>query len=513
MKTGIPDWAKIELNLRKQIELWIEAAIRRHRRVPWTGGHDEGTFLSSWFCFHVLTGDSAIVEFLRWFRDGFLDWAAREFHHGYYPTGEVHHQPETFLIFLTRMLHLEPDHRPTLEAMEDAAHHIGNWVEGIPDWYDWQEHRFRSYRIGSKVVAAAPPDDYEVPDHCRLAQIALVTYLATGKARYLDLVRDYADKWRGLIMARDGVIPGRIGSPARQEAQPETPAEAVELHVAAGSIDMFMDLFLVTGEKRYLDPVRKMAPVLLEAMRDPYSEPPGALLSRYRLLSGDCSFDERAMELISSMPEVNDVASHLLIHDSKPLPHPAGIGRRLDDTRWGYRRRDDGIAEETGPSPASLYLAFAITGDVAYAKRALAKVRARFSLARKFLKDGREHGCTGGTVGALASGHGRCFGTGHLTSVFYPLVLGSVRFCNSEVPAVRYSSANGTLGLPEGVAALVVPAETGTRVFLCNAGPDDISLRVSSEDFEASLRPIGRPLDGKISEIHLEKETCAAIQL
>ena len=50
-------WAAAMLDLLDAIRGWTRAAIKRNRHAAWLGGHDEGSFTSSWFAFAQLTGD------------------------------------------------------------------------------------------------------------------------------------------------------------------------------------------------------------------------------------------------------------------------------------------------------------------------------------------------------------------------------------------------------------------------------------------------------------------------
>ena len=128
MTGQIPAWAKAMRQLREEMGAWIKRSLSYNRKIPWLGGHDEGTHLSSWFGYYLLSGDERVSDFLKWMGDSWHEWAEKNLHHGYYAEGEAHHQPETFLIFLTRMLHLDPEHEPTvvehrrLPRSHDLAH-------------------------------------------------------------------------------------------------------------------------------------------------------------------------------------------------------------------------------------------------------------------------------------------------------------------------------------------------------------------------------------------------------
>jgi hypothetical protein len=441
-------------------------------------------------------GDGAVLDFMRWLRDGYLSWSERHFVHGYTPRGEAHHGTETHCIFLTRLWHLDPQDGTTMAALEDAAHHVGNWVEGIPAWYDWDHHRFRSWSIGTEVVEAYPPLDYQVPDHFKFLQFVLPTYLATGEERYLNLCRDYADGWCRSILGDElpGVrFPDEIQH--RDEirrvygeqlfAQAFGPVEdRVELHVAGGSLDTLLDLYQLTGERSYVEAVGRMVPILVEALADPLTQTPALLIAKYRALTGDRSFDTQSMEIIRGMEAVPN-RSTLMIAGVEGT-HPMRIGRRRDEIKWGYRDEDGMIRQDQGPSPAALALAYQITGEDSLAAQALDLAARRLRLARSALRDGREHGCSGNTISAVTAGHGRAAGVGDVTATLPLLTLGALRFCGGEDPVLRFSQEDRS-GLPSSVAVLFEPhGGVKYRVQLYADGEEDVPLRITPGD--AGLR-------------------------
>ena len=48
-----------------------------------------------------------------------------------------------------------------IASVEDFAHHLGNWVDGVPDWYDWKTHNFRSTWLGTREIRGFQPYDYQ----------------------------------------------------------------------------------------------------------------------------------------------------------------------------------------------------------------------------------------------------------------------------------------------------------------------------------------------------------------
>ena len=482
-------WASALLDLTAAMEAWISSSIKRNRHAAWLGGHDEGTFTSSWFAYYMLTGDRRVLDFLHFMRDGFLEFAKRSFHHGYYAEGEAHHQPEPFIFFLARLFHLDPSDQAVAAALEDAAEHVGNWVEGVPPWYDWTAHRFRSWKIGSKRVEAAHPWNHEVPDHMRFVQIAVLAFLATKRTRYLDFAQDHASKWAKLILEHDP-IPGYLFADADLSSYPDelqrkvgmSEIENVELHVSAGTVDTLLDLYEIAALPLYADAAKKLLGRALPGLTDPYCQPVAAQLLKYREATGDTAFDAAVLDAVSSMDEAFEPESALLIVDDRQEPHPMGLGRRRDAVKWGYRVRDGGIVEERGPSPAALMLAYRITGRHRWLVSALRNAARRLRLACRVLPDGRQHGCAGATVGAVASGHGRACGIGSVTATLAPAAFGAYRFANGERLKVRYEQPDGSVGLPSGVAALFEPGVDGPpAVALCNASSSSALVRVVTD--------------------------------
>ena len=515
-----PDWARNLWAVQQEMDAWIKTSIARQRRIPWQGIHDEAAFIASWYGHYFATGNKQIRDFMYWLRDGYLEWAKTHLYHGYYPEGEVHHATEGYILFLARLWQVDNDQQ-TIDALEDAAHHVGNWVSDIPEWYDWERHLFRSWRIGSKVVKAEPPDNFNVPDHLRMVQIAFSAYLATQKARYLEICCDYVDTWCQAILREPDRIPAvlfPLTDPAEIENAymgvsanatklleiergPQEPR--VELHTSAGTVDVLLDLYVLTKESRYVDAARKILRETLPVVAHPYSETPGMLFAKYRRITGDKSFDGDIMERLRDEPPY-EYLSALMITDTKPEAHPLGIGRRRDEIKWGYRNHDGSIREQTEPSPSALMLGYHITHEHDWLNQALVMAATRLSLARRSLLDGRHHGDAGSTISAIASGHGRAAGAGTIVGTLYPALFGAYRFANAERLQVRYFHADGTLGLPKGVAALFESTTTDERVmYFYNGNDTDTTMQIRVEDTDSSIRQM--TLNGVTAEEFAEQ--------
>jgi hypothetical protein len=485
-----PDWATTQQRLRQAMAAWIAASMERERDVPWRGGHDEGSFVASWFGYYLLTGEPSVLDFLRWLGDGFCGWAETHLVHGYYPAGEVHHQPENFIFFLPRLWHVASDPR-TASALADAAHHAGNWIAGIPPWYDWERHRFRSWRLGTREVAAYPPHDLERPDHFRIIEMVLCAYRATADDRYLELAADFCRRWGREIFDSDRLPAVRLFTENRPDAYPPavrdaaqaSPAQRLELHIAAGTVDALLDLFSLTGDKNLSAAARKILASGLDHLARPYGHPLAAALRRYRADTDDASLDgEIATHArpdacpAGRAPESGAASGEAAMLIAPPSgPHPSGLGQRRDQVRWLVAADGQHWASDRRPSPPALVLAYDVSGDEAFASQAMLMAAQRMELAAA-LKDGRGHGCAGGTVSAVASGHGRNAGIGEVTGVLYPLALGARRQFGADDPQVRFSCDGGP-GLPESCAALWRQGQT-PALQLYNAGDKEVHVSV-----------------------------------
>ncbi|MCD6538868.1 hypothetical protein J7L18_09750 [Candidatus Bathyarchaeota archaeon] len=470
----VRDWVGEEAELRDIMAKWIRGEIPLQEEIPWRGGHDEGTFTYSWFQFHLLSGDEYISAFLRRLKERCLDWMDRtdSMYHGYWRSMDVHHGTELFNNFLAQYITFDRDER-IAEAFEDVAHHIGNWVKGIPEWYDWRKRLFKSEVLGIERIE--PDRSENLPCHFRLVQILLEAYIATGRRRYLDLSVEYVDHWIERSEA-EGSIPFCLNSPETGKSK----LEIVEEYAANNAINVLMDLYLLTGRDDYIGAVRDLMPYLLGSISDPNNNVSASLIAKYRIISGDRNFDD---EIVNSLriPNVEKFTSALMIFDSESerKPHPLGlIGRRRDEPTWAFRRADVEIVTDEWSPPAHLLLASQIRRDEDLAALALWRARVRLKLAATNLRLGRNHGCAANTVSSVASGHGRSFPYGNVTSTLFPATLGGFQFLGWYKPHIKYYGRDGKLGIPAEVQTLFFPAiQRGeNRILIHNVGSASVRL-------------------------------------
>jgi hypothetical protein len=291
----------------------------------------------------ILSGMSAVFAARR-------AWAQRTLHHGYVDCDEVHHHPETFLFFQMPLMFLA-ETPEVVEAVVDFAHHVGNWVPGVPAWYDWERHGFRSTWLGTREVRAFPPYDYQEANHFRFVAVALAAFVATGDGRYRDLATDYASRWcdhiEGLAAAGEpiacsilpaGVRRREMGSrvpDARGRSASEYPVfyQTVATNTACEIAVCLIDIHRLTGDGRMLraarallaqfwdraDPAGRPPSQFSEgAWRNPQPRPPAGPLEaalaeqnfflvrvteKYRAVSGDAGFDAAVLRWAEGIDE------------------------------------------------------------------------------------------------------------------------------------------------------------------------------------------------------------------
>ena len=194
--------------LRKEMDAWLGQSRSMDPPSRHGGGEDEANYSLAWFPHYLITGNDRVREHFEHLRDMLAGWVERDCLHGYEPEAEAHHGTEPFLLFLPRYLGLFPGDEKANALLQDAAEHIGNWVPGIPEWFDWGRNRFYGYYIGTRTVGRDDGYDAEIAEHFRFVHIALAAHRMTGQDRYLDWALQYGKRRAEMIVAiPDGPLP------------------------------------------------------------------------------------------------------------------------------------------------------------------------------------------------------------------------------------------------------------------------------------------------------------------
>ena len=410
-----------------ELAAWLASAMPSHLQQDWQGIHDEGTFLTAWAGYYAYTQDARVPElagnlFGKWRR-----WAQEHFVHGYHPRQEVHHGTEHFLIFLDWLHRIDPANEPVQAALEDGAHHVGNWADDAPAWFDWDRQRYVSYNLGTREVGT---EGFNFVDHLRLLHLAMAAWRASGQPRYLDLCAQYGAVWAAAV--RDQPAPplyldatrdsaktfaSLLGTFLKAAPQDVSPFARLENHVASGGPKLWLEIWDATGADIFLHAAKRLGQGCAAHVTSPIANPAGHAVSQ--LIQAGLDPEELGV-------------SQGTFTQMEPWPHlharqlslcrpaaPSGrnsIGFRHDMP--AYFIDDAGAASPLRvPAPANLMLAWTLTGNEEYALDACCLALGKLQLSRQAFRDGRHHGCTAQSVAATVRGHGRCWGIGDVSGV------------------------------------------------------------------------------------------------
>ena len=506
--------------LRRELSLWVEQSIRRDGPDKNQGGEDEANFALAFFPHYLVSGDERIAVRLRSLANDLKAWVRAECLHGYEPEAEAHHGTEPFLLFLPRYLGLFPDDREAAALLDDVAHHIGNWIEGVPAWYDWTRDVFLSYWIGTRTVGGAH-GDRELAEHFRFLHIALAAWRVTGEAHYRDWALRYGRKRAERLLAADGPMPvlwdldGRGLQPEDLQTRAERGMAANNHHIAAdplagienllasGAVYALGDLFLLEGDDIFRRAAKRIVEPLIGELLDPYADPAAAALSYYRHTFADSSLDDAMCAVLARQPTEPEAPWAMVFPQERKRREP-GVGKRSDMIYWGHWAEDGSVQPSREPSTAALALGYQLTGEWTMARRALGAAAAKFAMARRVLRGGREHADMGGAICSVAAGHGRNWGCGAVTGCYGPLLMGTREIQGAVVPLVEWAAGY----LPEQILALLQPPVSGPgTVLFYNGGEERQALEwrmAGAADWQrVELAP------GEVQEYRLEDYSCA----
>lgn len=482
-------------SLRTAMRRWLQQSMMLDPPGPNDGGEDEANYALAWFPHYLITGDSNVLEHFDTLKDALAGWVERDCFHGYEKKAEAHHGPEPFLLFLPRYLGLKPEDKEAISLLTDAAEHIGNWVSEIPDWYDYTRDTFIGYNIGTEFVDNQDKDRYELAEHFRFIHIALATYRITGEKRYVDWAIRYGQKRAERIITASEPMPllWDLNEKGLSEEEvneknlhrlvasghhiPGDPLAGIENLLASGAIYALGDLYLLTGEEIYKSAARRIIEPLLTSLSDPFNDPAAAVISYYRWTFQDTSYDSVIEEGLQNLPTTPPELL-ALVFPEEIRRRELGVGKRSDMAYWGEWSDDGSVKPIREPSTATLTLAYQLTGDVAYAHRALQNAGTRLNIARRVLRGGREHADMGGAVCSVAAGHGRNWGHGAVTSCYGPLLLGTREIFGMVEPLIVIRQANGTRHNPAELLSLVRPiVSTDTfEIIFYNSGKSALNF-------------------------------------
>ena len=263
-----PGWAKLQQAFLDMIKQYLEVELQKPVTLN-IKAHEAGGQFRIAFAHQMARGDARVYEYMQQIMEARKKYTDKKLYHGYVDCHEVHHEIENYIYFQNPLWYLSfPGKDTALESVLDVAHHVGNWEEGVPHWYDWKTHGFVSNWLGTKGVRDYPPFDYQEGNHFRFVDVVVLAYLATKEQRYLDLIEDYCDRWCAHIEehAAKGepipcsILPEKAVSAELNHAGVTDGADQVyqifyslvsdnTMYDIAGCL---LDVYGITGNKRYL---------------------------------------------------------------------------------------------------------------------------------------------------------------------------------------------------------------------------------------------------------------------
>ena len=492
------------------MDRWLGQSMRMDGPGPNGGGEDEANYALAWFPHYLATGNPKVKKQFQHLLDYLAGWVERECLHGYEPEAEAHHGTEPFLLFLPRYIGLFPDDEKAKSMLEDAAHHIGNWVKGIPEWYDYDRDCFYSFHLGTRTVIREPRFEYELAEHFRFVHIALAAYRILGDDKYIEWALRYGRRRAEQIIAAEPPMPllwdlngnglresnvtrpNHRGMTGSSHHAPNDPLDGIENLLASGVIYALGDLYLLSGEEIFKDAARRIVEPLIPVLADPYHDPAASAISYYRWIFQDTAFDGQITDIIKGFPaEPPDKLAMIFPEEQKR--RELGVGRRTDMIYWGEWSEDGYVKPIQEPSTAALALAYQMTGEVDFATRAFRSAATRLQMARRVLRGGREHSDMGGAVCSAAAGHGRNWGQGAVTGCYGPLLLGT-REIQSKVTSLLEVKQNADrFPLGKDLLSLVRPPVDGqgaARFYNSSDASLSFSWRAGAAEWnELTLKP------------------------
>jgi hypothetical protein len=411
---------------------WANACVLAYDDEPALDGHDQGTFTTGWEPYIRTRGDARALGFMRHLRDKCHDHFSRRglWHHGYWAEQDVHHGTEHFETFLATLWQLDGDDGVTVYQVVDAAEHLGNWARHVPAWFDWDTGLFRALRFGTRRVHSLA-DPFNVPDHFRCVNLALLAHWMTGESHFLDLARAHATRWADAIISGEGLplaldaqggvhcLSGENEEMYRRFAgQAPSLADDVnraENFLASGAVEALLGLWHETREEPYLLAARRLLDVIATQLGDADAGAAADAVRSYWRTTEDSRYDGHVRQAAAGL---DPFAFSVLSIDPAPerAGRPSGIGKRSDMANW----YEDG--DPRRHNPILLAAAAEVAGDERLAARAVDIGRAYLALARQCYPHGRDHGCSARSVSAIARGHGRDNHAGAVTAVLDPVL-------------------------------------------------------------------------------------------
>lgn len=421
---------------RTNVRSWIFACVDNYGDANPIDSQTQANYMQSWLPLLSTVEDRATLE---WMTEQ-AALIARHFEqsgrwaHGYWRYSDVRRGISHFAKFLAPLARALPDDSSLREGVFHAAEHFGNWVEGIPEWFDWRRSLFRSAFLGTAQLGTDPEETLNFPVHLRIAGVALeASRLGCGEGLH-ELAEDHALKWADAIND-NSQLPLAIGAGgpifnlsrnqqkawSRIELQPaerQTQLDRAEYFVAADAVQIFLDLAeharRESRRHRLEAAAQKLLTIIAPEIYDVDGGAAAALIGFYRDRCGRSDFNAFVLEFVAQLNPYPIRTIGLTIPKRREQ-RPPGIGKRTDMPQW----LEDGHGRVH--NLLTLTQAAVINRDERLACRLLDMANGYLNLARIAFKDGRDDPGNALSVSAVLRGHDRETGYGLVLGVYEPI--------------------------------------------------------------------------------------------
>jgi hypothetical protein len=329
------DWSHRQLSFLKMVDRYISDELKKPPDHQINSHEAGGAWRIAFPHVRVRTDSSSTHERMAAAMNERRKYTDENYFHGYPDETESHHQIETFIYFQEPLFHLNSiGSADALSSIEDVAHHAGNWESGVPDWYNWDKHEFRSYWLGTRSTRDRPPFDYQEANHFRILSTVLVSYLGTKKERYLELAIDYTDHWCDHIeMCAEKrefistiILPEGYKNAAKSDTKYSYSQPSVSANRAYDLYGGLIDMWRITGTKRYLECARALLDQFFEHTTPAGYPPYGATESNGWGAGFDVPKDSYKLKILALGPEGREWRRLVIAFDDLSVVSTIGEG-------------------------------------------------------------------------------------------------------------------------------------------------------------------------------------------
>ena len=402
---------------------------------------DNANYCTSLFSDHLIDPNESNRMFLLYMGKQLFDWADKKLQNGYFNMEDVHHGAELFLGFLPRYIDLFPEDSKAKELIINVANYTGNWNNLTDEWYNYSLKNFNSWRLGSAGIDQNDQYKFNTADHLRFVHISLLAWRISSDQKYLDWSLNYSREFAKRIGESNDIIPVAwdchwnkffsvdMKSPEEQflaanhHHLKNDPISGIENLLASGAIYIFGQMYIITKDNIFLNASKKIIKNITPFLTKPQSDNVGIIISYYRNIFSDYSYDKLILDSLSQIPP-SDSSEIMLTFPQTEKVRKSGLGNRKDMIYW-FTFDLLGSKEFQEPPTSYFSLLYNITGNVEYAERAFSTAAKKIKIASSLLRSGFEHSDSGKHLSSVISGHGRNWGVGAVTGCYSKLIVGS----------------------------------------------------------------------------------------